>query len=226
MISKRKRISVLLTGYLLFTSTMIDLQAGKLWEERAPSQWNEEELRKFLEKSPWATTKTLKLLSDCEGKAPYNRMSLDVERSSSFNRYKIAVIWASDLVKAAMERVSELLGEPVQDRSKQKRTKLMVYIQNQRALPCLLPEGDEESLAGTYLKTKSGKKYEPSKIVFPPAYEHRGYVVFEFPLNDESGKPLFTLKDKEVELFTRIQGRDLKAKFKLKSMRLNGTLAL
>jgi len=229
--SKQKIIGIVLASSLLLAFSTLNLQAKKKkpWTTSSPAQWGEEELREFLTKSPWAHTKKLRLRAECEGKEPFNRMDLDVGGlPRGFAKYKLTVVWAANIVDTAMDRVTQLLmGGDLQDRSKvAERTALQIYLQAPVSLPCLIPEGETEGFAGTYLKTKSGKRYEPSNIIFPPGYGQKAFVIFEFPLVDESGKSTLTLRDREVEFSTRVIEVQLKVKFKLKDMMVKKALIL
>jgi len=88
----------------------------------------------------------------------------------------------------------------------------------------LLTTLKEKMLEETCLQTKTQKKIQLLDYL-PPTRDNKKVAFFIFP-REEDGKPLLTLEDKEVAFFIQLGNLNLKCKFKLKDMVVNGKLEL
>ena len=220
---------------LLLTSTL--LWAGDFWEDKEFTQWSDKDVEKLMTNSPWAKQVTVAL--SMGGRGGRGGMSgRGGGRGSGGGRggrgggggmsrrpaVKLTISWRSALpfkqaqVKARMGNSTEMPAGAQQFLDQQNE----FYIVAVAGFPAQMGQrvSDPEAvLAATILKRKQGS-ISPESV---RALDRGNAVDLLFFFPRSAG---ITLEDKDVELIAELGPMQIKKKFKLKDMVLNGKLEL
>jgi len=234
----------------IYTLILICLLTGgagrgeKFWGKKPYTEWTKKEVQKLLFNSPWAK-KWSYSPPQTDMISPSRETSLDVGEPN--RRVPVEIPTPSPWEKQSREQiysyiswVSALPLKQAMVRYAQLQNQLLDVIQVERFLntpesfirinittdnpDLLLTTLKEKILKETYLQTKTQKKIQLLDYL-PPTRDNKKVAFFIFP-REENGKPLLTLEDKEVTFFTQLGNLNLKCKFKLKDMVVNGKLEL
>ena len=222
---------------LLLTSTL--LWAGDFWEDKEFTQWSDKDVEKLMTNSPWAKQVTVALSMGGRGGRGGGGMSgRGGGRGSGGGRggrgggggmsrrpaVKLTIAWRSALpfkqaqVKARMGNSTEMPAGAQQFLDQQNE----FYIVAVAGFPAQMGQrvSDPEAvLAATILKRKQGS-ISPESV---RALDRGNAVDLLFFFPRSAG---ITLEDKDVELIAELGPMQIKKKFELKDMVLNGKLEL
>ena len=230
------------------------LSGGTLWaadpwkSNKKYTEWSEKEIRKVLEKSPWAKTVTLTFLAESgfgqgAGGGPLDNQPIQVGRAGrgaapisggggprTASR-QVLVRWESALpVRRALERqqvqAEMLTPEQAEQYFEQAPSEYEVVLGGMPMVE-MTDTTLEEVKASTYLKTGDKQRIMAQDVRISQLPEERlaeGQVpnlYFAFP----RAIPI-ELRHKSVEFFTEVGQFKIKKKFKLKDMLFKGKLEL
>ena len=232
------------------------LSGGSIWaadpwkSNKKYTEWSEKEIRKVLEKSPWAKTVTLTFLAESgSGQGAGGRQPLDdqpnqvtsagrggppISGSSGGPRTAsrlVLVRWDSALpVRRAVERrqvqAEMMTPEQAQQYFEQAPSEYVVVL---GGMPMVEMTGGtlEEVKASTYLKTGDKQRImaQDVRISQLPEESLAAGQVPDFYFSFPRATPI-ELRQKSVEFFTEVGQFKIKKKFKLKDMLFKGKLEL
>ncbi len=222
---------------LLLTSALV--WAGDFWEDKEFTQWSEKDVKKMMTNSPWAKQVNVALSMGARGGrvvggAPGRRGGRDsgggrpgrggggIARRPAV---RLTISWRSALpvkqalVKARMGDSTEMPAGAQQYLNQQDEFYILAVAGFPAQMAGRLVRNREAVLAATVLKRKSDS-ISPENV---RAFERGDAVDVLFFFPRSAG---ITLEDKDVELVAELGPMEIKKKFKLKDMVLNGKLEL
>lgn len=236
-----KKITAL--SALILLAWGADLWARKFWEEKAFTEWTEEEATELLSDSPWVKEESVALMAgtvDLGDAAPRPSAGGPPDagpgglvRQGGINPamriHPVFITWMAEPVRKAHARLAQLRGhlqsEEALARSIAGNPDVLQFILQGRALAHILEGGERAIQENSYLRKKSGQKIPMARAALGENFKRNPMIVLLFPAQDGE-KPLLTLEDREVELIIQIGNYKLTPKFKLKDMVMGGELML
>ena len=234
-------MKILLRVSLLLMLTSMLAWAGDFWEDKQFIEWSEKDVEKMMTKSPWAKKVTLALSIGRSGGGIGGRSRDGIgggsrggiggrSRGGIGGRSRAPVLqltisWRSALpikqaiVKARMGESTELPAGATQFLDQQEEFYVVAVTGFPTRMGRMLENSSDTVIAGTVLKRK-----DQSITVNNFRAEERGEstdLFFFFPRTAN-----ITLEDKTIEFIMKLGGREIKKKFKLKDMVVNGNLEL
>jgi hypothetical protein len=223
-------------GLLLFA---LCLGAADFWQSKPYTDWNEKELDKVMNNSPWARSISISMpggppgfggadpkpVSESGGRGRGGGGGVDIPAAPGLSA-QIVARWQSAMpVKEAFVRVkfrTEAAASPeVKETLDREETTYQIVLSGPRmAFP-----GTSEVLKKTLgevtlLSSKTKGAMKPTDIQIATSTKEID-VLFTFPRTMP-----YTLDDQEVEFVTKVGSSPLKYKFRLKDMVFNGKLEL
>ena len=218
-------------------------RGGKFWEEKPYTDWTEKEVQKLLFNSPWvkkwvysppqtgmtALNRDAPFVTAEPRKGAQIRIPAPSPGEEHSQEQIFYISWISGLpLKQAMVRYAQLHKQSLdvlQIESFLYTPESFIRINIITNTPeLLLKTLKEKIMKETFLQTKTQKRIQLLDY-HPPTKENAKVALFIFP-REEDGTTLLTLEDKEVTFFTRFNNLNLKCKFKLKDMVVNGKLEI
>ena len=221
----------------------VDLWAGDPWREKSYKTWNENDVRKILNESPWAkrievagTQRTHPGLESSEDSAGGGEgggesgeeeegRSAEQEIGAKKDGVNFVIRWDSSRTM----REAWVRGQVLQKRISE--------VDTEKSLPP--PPGDYELLLlgpdmrlfqktdeatlkekSCFLAKKSKQRISPSRVEFAHTPDGKGIkgVIFHFPKKTPVGEPTFAADEREVKFLAPVGAVEIKASFDLREM--------
>jgi hypothetical protein len=215
------------------------LGAADFWQSKSYTDWNEKELDKVMNNSPWARSISLSMPGGTPGGADPKPVSEGSGRGRGGGRggdgdvpptiglsAQIVARWQSAMpVKEAFVRTkfrAEAATSPeVKETLDQQETNYQIVLSGPRMAFPGTPEALKKTLGEvTFLSSKTKGAMKPADIQIATSPKEID-VLFSFPRTTP-----YSLDDQEVEFVTKVGNSPLKYKFRLKDMVFNGKLEL
>ena len=226
-------MKILLRVSLLLMVTSMLAWAGDFWENKQFIEWSEKDVEKMMNKSPWSKKVTLALSIGRSGGGIgggsrggiAGRSRGGIAGRSRAPVLQLTISWRSALpikqaiVKARMGESTELPVGATQFLDQQEEFYVVEVSGFPTRMGRMLENSSATVIAGTVLKRK-----DQSITVNNFRAEERGEstdLFFFFPRTAN-----ITLEDKTIEFVMKLGRREMKKKFKLKDMVVNGNLEL
>ena len=218
-------MKILLRVSLLLMVTSMLAWAGDFWEDKQFIEWSEKDVEKMMTKSPWAKKVTLALSIGRPGGGIGARPGGGIGARPGGPVLQLTISWRSALpikqaiVKDRMGGSKELPAGAAQFLDQQEEFYIVAVSGFPSRMGRMLKNSSDTIIAGTILKRK-----DQSITVNNFRAEEHGELMdllFFFPRTAN-----ITLGDKTIEFVMKLGRREIKKKFKLKNMIVNGNLEL
>jgi hypothetical protein len=221
----------------------VDLWASDPWREKSYKNWDEKDVRKILNESPWSKrievgghertrvglespedTSTASEAGGESGEEEGGR-GAEQEKETKKNGINFVIRWGSSRTMRAAWVRSQVLQKRISE------------VDTEKSLPpvpgdyelllvgpdmTLFEKADEATLKEkSYLLAKKSKqRINPSKVEFARAPDGKRIkgIIFHFPKKTPAGKPIFPANEKELEFLAPVGAVEIKASFDLQKM--------
>ncbi|HXM22968.1 MAG TPA: hypothetical protein VN948_17050 [Terriglobales bacterium] len=222
----------------------VDLWAGEPWKEKLYKDWNEKDVRKILNESPWSKrievernerthaglespedTSTASEAAGESGEEEAGRGTEQEEKETKKNGINFVIRWGSSRTM----REAWVRGQVLQKRISE--------VDTEKSLPpapgdyelllvgpdmTLFEKTDEATLKEkSYLLAKKSKQgINPSKVEFARTSDGKRIkgIIFHFPKRTPGGEPIFAADEKELKFLAPVGAVEIKASFDLQKM--------
>jgi hypothetical protein len=191
--------------------------AGDVWKDKPYQQWNQKDVQKILNDSPWAQVdeivgKSGSVMSAIDAEAANAggraRIGEDGEKNSVDTSGKFVARWSSSLtVREALLREQQLGGQAPADAAEQLSKIPATYglVLLGTDLSAFVKAGEESLKTSIYLETKrSRQRIAPSQVRlvkdFAPTSQEAVEIFLEFPKQADGDQPTIASDEKGVDL--------------------------
>lgn len=229
---------------LALASVVAAAISSEPWKDKEYKSWTQDEVQKILFESPWVkmvevsapwlkgrTQYLTPLPTDCDGRPDMNRGDRTPTSWALGNNESIViyqVVWQSaHTVRAARLREAILCGRGNAERGEEmldeQQDNYVITVHSPDMSPFKGMDEDALMKATWLWPKKTSKKFSPESVVIGRYGSNNGapyMLTFKFPRKTDTGEPIISSDEKEVEFASQIGKFTLKTKFQMQKMTL------